>query len=304
MSASLACALALMSLTAAATGSMESVTIDTTPLIGHPAGPFSVVFTLTDGNGLVDGTRSVTVANVDFGGGSSLGSPFTSGDATGLLETSVTLTNNAAVSTFSQNFAPGLALQFSLSETATTPDDGGPTGLSVFIVDSAGVRIPTRSPVADFLYSAAVGWTAGPPELFGTDPSRAPTTGLPISIAAPTVVSPCASAVTHLVTMTRSGFLYNPGTERFSQTVRLTNIGGEPISGPVYLALDNLAAGVILANETGTTGCATPGGMPTIGVTPNGIGIGESVSTVLQFTNPNKGAMSYAARVLAGSSTR
>jgi hypothetical protein len=52
------------------------------------------------------------------------------------------------------------------------------------------------------------------------------------------------------------------GTQRFYQTITLTNTGGSPISGPVSLALDNLSSNATLFNTIGSTSCAAPIGSP------------------------------------------
>jgi hypothetical protein len=42
------------------------------------------------------------------------------------------------------------------------------------------------------------------------------------------------------------------------QTVTIRNTSGIGIDGPIQLALDDLSAGVSLANSSGSTGCAAP----------------------------------------------
>src|SRR4051794_3132323 len=63
------------------------VSVNTTSLVGHPAGPFSILFALTDGSEIGDHNNTITVRNVDFGGGSALGDATIFGGANGTLET-------------------------------------------------------------------------------------------------------------------------------------------------------------------------------------------------------------------------
>jgi hypothetical protein len=289
---------------AAAATTTYDIQINTAALVGHPAGPFSLQFALTDGSSIGDSTNTITVTDVNFGGGTAIGEPFRWGGAAGSLENSVTITDTAVLNLFSEAFIPGKTLRFSLIATIRDDRSGIPDRLSVFLIDSLGARVPTRAPAGDYFYALDIGWSFGAQERFASDPARAPSIGDPIVIDAPTVLSPCATDVTEQVNIARSGFVLNAGTGLFSQTVRFTNTTSASISGPVYLALDNLSGALLLANGAGTTSCAFPTGNPTIGVSADGIGPGASVSVVLQFVDPSRAAILYTARALAGSASR
>src|SRR6267378_956093 len=71
------------------------VSVTTSPLIGHPAGPFSLDFQLTDGTGLGDGNNTALVSNLSYGGGAATGAPTLSGGAAGDLAAGATLTDTA-----------------------------------------------------------------------------------------------------------------------------------------------------------------------------------------------------------------
>ena len=120
--------------------------------------------------------------------------------------------------------------------------------------------------------------------------------------AAPTVV--CANNISSAVTVTRLGYVYNPGTQRFTQTVRITNSSASPITGPISLVLDNLSTNATLFGPSGTTGCATPAGVPFMTIAGATLAPGATVSVGLQFTNPSKAAITYSTRVVAGSGAR
>src|ERR1035437_1455650 len=53
-----------------ATANTYNVTLDTAPLVGHPAGPFVVFLEFTDGSGIGDANNTVTLSGLDFSGGS------------------------------------------------------------------------------------------------------------------------------------------------------------------------------------------------------------------------------------------
>jgi hypothetical protein len=111
---------------------------------------------------------------------------------------------------------------------------------------------------------------------------------------------PCATDVSGSISVARSGYSYNFATQRFYQTVKLTNSSTSTISGPISLVLDNLSTNASLFNASGTTSCAAPLGSPYIITSTASLAPGATVSAVLQFANPTKAATTYATRVLAG----
>jgi len=114
----------------------------------------------------------------------------------------------------------------------------------------------------------------------------------------------CATDVSSSVSVTRAGYVFNFGTQRFYQTVTLKNTGGSTINGPISLVLDSLSSNASLYNASGTTSCAAPLGSPYINTSAASLAPGASVSVSLQFTDPTKATTSYNTRVLAGSGTR
>jgi hypothetical protein len=163
------------------------VTLDTVPLVGHPAGPFYVELAFTDGSGIGDANNMVTLGNVNFGGGSAFGGPVVFGGATGSLETGVTITDSSFISVFSEVFVPGLQLSFSLDLTSNDDADGVPDRLTFYMLDNSGVPLPTLAPAGDYFLGVDLR-SAGPVfDVWGSDTSRAPSVGNPVSISAPTV---------------------------------------------------------------------------------------------------------------------
>jgi hypothetical protein len=172
----------------AAATSTYDVTVNTAPLVGHPAGPFSILFAFVDGSGLSDGNNTVSITNVSFGGGNAIGPPALFGGTSGALETGVTLTDSSFLNFFFETFNAGATLRFRVS--LTTADDGGliPDRLTFFILDNSGAAIPTLAPASDFFWGVDLGSNGGSLDAFASDPSRTPSVGSPIVIEAPTAL--------------------------------------------------------------------------------------------------------------------
>ncbi len=103
------------------------------------------------------------------------------------------------------------------------------------------------------------------------------------------------------LTVSGGGFILNPHSSTVSQVVHITNNGRTPVSGPLFLVLDNLA-GAMLANAEGSTAVLAPLGSPYVSVQVGGDGIlrpHESKSVQLQFQNPGNSAISYTTRTLS-----
>lgn len=180
------CAFSVLCKTASA-DIIYNVTLDTTPLVGHPAGPFYVDLAFTDGSGVNDANNTVTLSDFNFGGGSALGSPIIFGGATGSLETGVSITDSSFISLFSEQFAPGLQLSFTLDLTLNDDAGGIPDRFTFYLLDSSGVALPTLAPSGDYLFGVDVHSTGPVFDAYGSDPSRTPSVGDAVSIEAPTV---------------------------------------------------------------------------------------------------------------------
>ncbi len=154
------------------------ITVNTSPLIGHPAGPFSLAFQLTDGSGAGDANNTVTVTGFQFGGGNATGSPAFAGGASGSLTSSVTLTDSAFVNFLVQPFVPGSRLTFVVSVTANLESGEIPDRFGFAILDSGGAEIPTLAgEKVDQLVAVAIDSPDLIFETFASDPIRTPLTG-------------------------------------------------------------------------------------------------------------------------------
>jgi len=127
------------------------VTLDTSPLIGNPAGPFSIELQLTDGSGPGDANNSATIDGVDFGGGGLVGAPFSFGGAAGSLASSLSLTDSDFANGVVQSFDPGASLRFDVALTTTLDTGPFPDELSLSLLDGAGNPIPTTGLLSAFV---------------------------------------------------------------------------------------------------------------------------------------------------------
>lgn len=196
----LACLFLARPARAAAATASYTVSINTAPLVGHPAGPFSILIAFTDGSGVADSNNTVLINQVDFGGGSGLGDATLFGSVSGALESGVNITDVSPLNFFSESFSPGQFLRFTLTLTTGDDDGGTPDRITLYILDASGNPIPTLSPSADFLLGSDLGSTFPLPTAFGTDATRSPSAGNPILIDAPIVtpvdkVPPTTSAI-------------------------------------------------------------------------------------------------------------
>jgi acid phosphatase len=107
-----------------------------------------------------------------------------------------------------------------------------------------------------------------------------------------------ASAFTNF-SVTRGGFAVNRRTNRVTQTITVTNASSQPMSGPIYVALDNLK-NTTLTNGGGTTVNSSPTASPYVLVNATDLAPGASASVTLQFTVPASGAITYSPRVISG----
>jgi hypothetical protein len=165
------------------------VTLDTAPLQGDVAGPFSLVFQLTDGNGTGDGNNSVTLSNFLFGSGGAFGAPTTFGGVSGSVGSTVTLVDTSFLNYFIQPFSPGTTLEFTVATTNNLDGGGIPDGFAFSISDNTGQNIPTQAgPFADMFMSIAFDSSNPSVTAFASDTSRSPAGGGgPIDLGTPQV---------------------------------------------------------------------------------------------------------------------
>ena len=80
----------------------------------------------------------------------------------------------------------------------------------------------------------------------------------------------------------------------YTQDLTLSNDGATAVVGPVHLILEDLAAGVSLANESRPTACYAPLGSRYLVALPNGSTLAPNISAIvhLVFSDPAGAAIS------------
>ncbi len=183
-----------------------------------------------------------------------------------------------------------------------SPPTGGTTtpGSGTTFEPQNSVTPVIATPAPGFQFSTWLGNVTAP-DIFATTVimNQAQT------ITAMFVACGCAADVTGSISVTRGGYIFNPGTQRFAQTLTLTNNSASTITGPISLVIEGLSSNATLFNLTGATDSFFPPvGLPYINTTAASLAPGQSVSVTLQFANPSKAGITYAIRVLAGPGAR
>jgi hypothetical protein len=104
-----------------------------------------------------------------------------------------------------------------------------------------------------------------------------------------------AVEVSGLVSISRSGLVFNRATQTFNGTITVRNTTGGSIAGPLQIRLDGLPSGVTLVNANGSNA-----GAPYLS-SPAALGAGQSVTLAVRFSNPARVSLNYTVRVFSGS---
>jgi hypothetical protein len=120
----------------------------------------------------------------------------------------------------------------------------------------------------------------------------------PQTVTANFALCNCVTDVTSSVTVTPGPIVLNPVTRRYAQTVTVTNTSGAALSPSVSLILYDLSvfSSATLVNATGSTPFGS--GFVSPYITSGPLGVGQTVSFSLQFSDPTNGAISYIPGVL------
>jgi hypothetical protein len=166
------------------------VSLQTSALIGHPAGPFALELQFNDGSGTGDANNTATLSDFALAGGSASGPTTTFGGVAGTIGTSVTMIDSSFFNQFTEGFTPGTSLSFQLKLTTNLDSGGVPDEFSLSILDSSGVEIPTLGPANAFLIMD-IDSDSPSTFTFASDTSQNPNAGgPPIAIGAPILTTP------------------------------------------------------------------------------------------------------------------
>ena len=183
-----------------------TVSINTSALVGHPAGPFSLDFQLNDGSGTNDANNTTILSNFTFGvGGSASGSPMLTGGATGDLATQVMLTDSSFLNEFTQGFTPGNSLMFNVMQTTNVDGGSTPDQFTLAIFDNVGAQLPTLS-FFDVFVEVDINSPLPDVQSFASDTGRTPAAGGDaINIPQPQI-TPLGGAIPEPGTLALLGF--------------------------------------------------------------------------------------------------
>ena len=125
--------------------------------------------------------------------------------------------------------------------------------------------------------------------------------GFSRAILAALTVSTCEGYVAEGITISSSPIVYHPGSMLYIQDVYLNNPGSTAVAGPLLLILENLPAGVSVANKSRPTSCYAPIGSPALIALPKGslLAPNTSVRVRLRFSDPSGTAISYTPLVVS-----
>jgi len=115
------------------------------------------------------------------------------------------------------------------------------------------------------------------------------------AIFAGLTISTCHAIVTESIAISTGTIIYHQDLKLYTQDVSLTNDGTAAVTGPVYLILEDLPAGVRIVNESSPTACYTPIGSPYVVALPEGSTLAPNTTAIvhLGFSDPSGAAISY-----------
>jgi hypothetical protein len=280
------------------------VSINTAPLIGHPAGPFSLAFQLGDGSGVGDGNNAAVLTDFTFGaGGSSSGTPQVVGGASGSLDSTVVLTDSGLVNSFAQTFTPGATLTFMLTLSTNLESGSVPDEFVFSILDNTGTPIPTQQGSLLNVFLAIYIASANPSiQTFASDPTRPPAGGgSPVTITPQINVQVPVTPMSFAVYATGMGCgalsfsataytdSFNSSLGSYDDTKQLSN-GNVGVSGNANLSGSATINGAISTLSASTGNCQNGAPGITLSGKANATGGYAQLSIAPSYPNPVPGA--------------
>jgi hypothetical protein len=108
-------------------------------------------------------------------------------------------------------------------------------------------------------------------------------------------VSTCHAYVTETIGISSSKIVYDADLKLYVQEVTLSNTGSTAVAGPLFFILEDLPAGVTLANKSAATSCFAPIGSRYVEALPVGSSLAPDTSVIVKlgFSDPSGAAISY-----------
>lgn len=132
------------------------------------------------------------------------------------------------------------------------------------------------------------------PEQFTSDTTRPErVTDHDPAIAFITLPNNAVEDISARVRISNTGLFFNGST--YSGFVRVTNISGATINGPLHILIDEIAPNVVLTNATGTAL-----GKPYITIPATPLAIGATTQVQVIYSNPGNVLINTVARVMQG----
>lgn len=184
--------------------------------------------------------------------------------------------------------------------------DGDPLTYSIVANGSKGTATVTNAATGAFTYTPNASENGTDTFTFKASDGTLDSNTATITVTISPVDDLCATNISSSVVVSQGSLKLNRKTGRYTRTVTMKNSDGA-VAGPVSLVLDSLSANVSLFNATGTTICAAPLGSPYINLDVGTNALfspRERATVMLEFTSSSGQAITYTARVLAGSGDR
>jgi hypothetical protein len=190
----------------------------------------------------------------------------------------------------------GQSVTFTATVTPQTPMSNTPQGSVTFLVDGVPqATVPLANGMASLTLTTLSVGTHTVTATYSGD------TNFTSSTAAVSEVVRGIQDVTGMVHIMRVPHRRHHGGGMIQ--LRVQNISGQPISGPLYLLLDGLGHGVHLRNATGLSMSHVTPGDPFVLLPVQQLAAGQSAMVNLMFSNPMNMMIHFTPFVLAGPGT-
>ncbi|HEY3268168.1 MAG TPA: hypothetical protein VGM37_14695 [Armatimonadota bacterium] len=230
--------LVLLAAACAVTGPVRAdelihVRLDTSSLVGHASAPFAINMQLTNGNGPTGPSNTALVSNLQCGEGGSITQPAAFlGGVSGDPATTITLTDTGFLSEFVLPFTPGGAFSFDVRLTARGTAGSVPDQFAFSILDHYSHELPTMGKAtagSDVFLVVNIHAGTLAVDTYGSDASRAPTGGDPLTLSAPQIGR---------IPIISYGDVNDDGDVNITDAVLTLRIGAGLSSGGAFLAGD------------------------------------------------------------------